>query len=586
MPAETSISAGAARPIRVLVVDDSEDDAYLVTHEIGRELGGAQFARVYTADAMARALALETWDLVIADHRMPRFDSLSALAVLKQSGHDIPFVIYSGELEHDKGVSAMQDGASDFVQKSAPSRLIAVVQRELENARTRRAKEQAEASVVRLANYDHLTQLPNRSLFLELLQLRLASGAPAGALLFVDLDRFMRINDSFGYATGDKLIRQVAERVQGTVGERDLLARLGQDEFAIFLDDAESTAAAGAGAERVMQRFAGAFVHAGQEFYLTCSIGVSIFPHDGTDPESLIKNAESAMFQAKKRGRNNIQLYRPELNRGSTRRLRLENDLRHAVERGQLFVLYQPIVDLRSRAIVSAEALVRWRHPDLGVVGPEEFISLADESGLIIPIGDWVLREASTQMERWRREIDENLVIAVNFSAAQFRQEHLPLEIAGALTATGLPARALEIEITETVAMEDAKATVRTLEALHAMGVRVSIDDFGTGYSSLASLKRFPIDILKIDKSFVRDIGVDPDDAAIVHTIAALGRSLKILTLAEGVETEEQAQFLEQQGCDRIQGYWIARPLATDDFEHLLRHRPNGHGKPRAPGQS
>jgi diguanylate cyclase (GGDEF)-like protein len=565
-------ASSAARPIHVLVVDDSEDDAFLITREIGRELGGVEYARVDTAEDMTRALASGHWDLVIADHRMPSFDSLGALAVLKKSGRDIPFVIYSGEVAHDTGVSAMQDGARDFVQKSTPSRLIAVIQRELESARTRRDKEHAERSVVRLANYDQLTQLPNRSMFLELMQLHATTDAAPGALLFVDLDRFMRINDSFGYATGDRLICQAAERLQSAIGERDLLARLGQDEFVIFLDGVDTPAGACAAAARLMQRFGGAFGHAGQDFYLTCSIGVSLFPTDGTEPEVLVKNAESAMFQAKKRGRNNVQLYRPELNRGSSRRVRLENDLRHAVERNQLFLLFQPIVDLRSRQIVAAEALVRWRHAELGIIAPDEFIGLADESGLIIGIGEWVLRAACAQMQRWRRTLDLDLVIAVNFSAAQFRQDNLTAEIASVLAATGLPPRALEIEITETVAMEDAKSTVRTLEALHAMGVRVSIDDFGTGYSSLAYLKRFPIDILKIDKSFVRDISIDPDDAAIVHTITALGQSLKLLTLAEGVETEEQARYLAQQGCDRIQGYWIARPLPPEDFEQLMRH--------------
>jgi diguanylate cyclase (GGDEF)-like protein len=573
--------ATAPPPLRVLIVDDSEDDAFLVARELRRELGAVESIRVDTAEAMTQALGEAAWDVVIADHHMPRFSSVRALEVLRSSGLEIPFVIYSGDLEQDLGIRAMYGGASDFVEKGTPQRLIAVIRRELEHARTRRAKEHAEQSVVRLVNYDGLTGLPNRSLFMELLQRRLAEQAPraAGALLFLDLDRFMRVNDSFGYVTGDALIRQVADRLRAIAGAGDLVARLGQDEFAIFVGAADPAAGAAA-AERVMQRFADAFVQDGQEFFLTCSIGISLFPGDAADPDSLIKNAESAMFAAKTRGRNNVQPYRPELNTGSSRRLRLESDLRSAVERNQLFLVYQPIVDVRSGATVGAEALLRWRHPDLGLVPPDEFIGLADESGQIIPIGEWVLHSACAQMQRWRDASGLDLFVAVNFSAVQFRQENLREQIAAVLAATGLPPAALEIEITETVAMEDAKATVRTLEALHGMRMRVSIDDFGTGYSSLAYLKRFPIDVLKIDKSFVRDIGVDPDQAAIARTVAALGRSLKLLTHAEGVENEEQARFLATEGCDRIQGFWISRPLEVRDFQARIAREAAG-GEPR-----
>ncbi len=574
----TSITRGRPatrgdRPARILIVDDSEDDAFLVSREIGRAFQGAEFVRVDTAEDMERELRAADWDLVIADHRMPRFDSAGALTVLKASGREIPFVIYSGQIEHEAGVVAMNHGASDFVAKSAPGRLLAVVHRELEHARLRRAKERAEQSVVRLANYDALTQLPNRSLFIDLVQLRLGEHtpqSPQAALLFLDLDRFMRINDSFGYPTGDALIRQVAMRLQAATSVSDVVARLGQDEFALFLDAVESPAAAQAVAQGVMQRFSAAFVQGGQEFFLTASGGLTLFPDHGADVEGLLRNAESAVFEAKRRGRNNVQLYRPEMTNGSGRRLKLENDLRHAVEREELFVAYQPVVDLRTHAIIGAEALVRWRHPEFGVVPPDQFIGLADESGLIIEIGEWVLNAACAQTQDWRERYRDDLFVAVNFSAAQFRDESLPGRIAQVLGATRLPARALEIEITETVAMENAESTIRVLEALKRMGVRISIDDFGTGYSSLAYLKRFPIDILKIDKSFVRDIRVDADDAAIVRTIAALGRSLKLLVHAEGVESEEQAGFLEREGCDRIQGYWIAKPLEPAELERRL----------------
>jgi diguanylate cyclase (GGDEF)-like protein len=574
----TSITRGrptarADRPARILIVDDSEDDAFLVSREIGRAFQGAEFVRVDTPEDMARELRAADWDLVIADHRMPRFDSAGALTVLKASGRDIPFVIYSGQLETDAGVTAMNHGASDFVAKSTPGRLLAVVHRELEHARLMRAKERAEQSVVRLANYDALTQLPNRSLFIDLVQLRLGEHtpqSPQAALLFLDLDRFMRINDSFGYPTGDALIRQVALRLQAASNVSDVVARLGQDEFALFIDAVDSPTAAQAAAQTIMQRFAAAFVQGGQEFFLTASGGLTLFPDHGADVEGLLRNAESAVFEAKRRGRNNVQLYRAEMTNGSGRRLKLENDLRHAVDREELFVAYQPVVDLRTHAIIGTEALVRWRHPELGVVPPDQFIGIADESGLIIGIGEWVLGTACRQTQAWRERFGQELFVAVNFSAAQFRDESMPDRIAQVLEESHLPARALEIEITETVAMEHAESTIRVLHALKRMGVRISIDDFGTGYSSLAYLKRFPIDILKIDKSFVRDIREDADDAAIVRTIAALGRSLKLLVHAEGVEAEEQASFLEREGCDRMQGYWIAKPLEAADMERRL----------------
>src|SRR5215470_13052443 len=331
---------------RVLIVDDSEDDAHFVARELGRVYQGWRFARVESPEEMERALAEHEWDLVISDHLMPAFDAIAALDLLKRTKKDIPFIIYSGEIGPDRGVSAMQGGASDVVEKGSAARLLAVVARELEHRRTRYAKEVAERSVVQLANYDDLTSVPNRSLLLELMQLRLLddSGSPVqAALFFLDLDRFMRINDSFGYPTGDALIRQVAARLQALAAEHHIVARLGQDEFAVFVDGIASIDDARRFAERLMRRFGSAFVQNGQDFFLTASVGVSVYPAHGTDPQALLKNAESAVFEAKKQGRNNFQVYRNDLNSGSGRRFRLESDLRLAVGRKQVFLLYQPV---------------------------------------------------------------------------------------------------------------------------------------------------------------------------------------------------------------------------------------------------
>jgi diguanylate cyclase (GGDEF)-like protein len=562
---------------KILIVDDSEDDAFLLSSQIRRIEEKCEFRRVDSAEGMRTALAQQSWDLVISDHSMPGFDSVEALRILRDSDKETPFVIYSGHLAQEVGISAMQNGAHDFVYKNDPERMLPVIKRELEHAKLRRDKTEAENSISKIANYDELTGLANRNLFCEQLDRRLKrtdATPPAGALLYIDLDRFMRINDSFGYPTGDGLMRQVAARLQACMSRSDLVARMGQDEFALYASNVTDTTAVVALAERIMQRFAPAFVQNAQEFFITVSIGISLSPQHGGDAQTLLKNAESAMFAVKKQGRNQFQVYQTELNHSSSQRLRLENDLRHAIARKQLFLAYQPIIDMKTRRIVSAEALIRWRHPELGIVPPDSFIPLADETGLIHPIGEWVVREACTQLRQWQDLGYDSLSVAVNVSAAQFKQDGLAAHIEQILRDTGVSAHHLELEITETVAMQSADAAIQTLRRFKSMGISISIDDFGTGYSSLSYLKRFPIDTLKIDRSFVRDISVDSDDAAIVQAIASLGRTLKLRIIAEGVETREQFEYLSAQGCDRMQGYYFSKPIEPADFLALLERHP------------
>jgi len=580
-PAAVLPAPGMPAPVRVLVVEDSEEDAYLVSTELLTILPGAEFRRVDTAPEMRAALGEGKWDLIIADHSMPRFDAIAALEILKSSGRQVPFIIYSGRIEPELGAAAMRDGASDFVPKSSPARLLAVVQREIENARLRRAKEIAERSVAQLANYDELTGLPNRNLFVQLVDARLLasrSGGDGAALLTLDLDRFMRINESLGYAVGDALIVQVAARLRAGTGAHEVLARLGQDEFALFAAPAATADQARMVADRLMKRLAAPFTQHGQHFFLTASIGVSLHPSHATDAAGLVQCAETAMAAAKKAGRNTVQIYRSELGNGAGRRLRLETDLRHALARGEMFLAYQPILDLRSGAVIGAEALARWRHPALGLIAPREFIAIADDTGLIVEIGDWVLRTGCAQARAWREAGLGDLVLAVNVSAAQFRREDFAERVRRALDESGLPAHSLEVEITETAAMGNAESTAETLGRLKRLGVGIAIDDFGTGYSSLAYLKRFPIDLLKIDGSFMRDLRDGSDDAAIVRTIAALARSLRLQLLAEGVETEAQRCFLEQVGCDRIQGFLFSGPLDPAGALALFRD----YAQPRA----
>jgi len=562
-----------AQSTRILLVEDSVDDALLLETELARWLPGVFIHRVDCAADMVQALE-SPWDIVISDHSMPGFDAFRALQILKASGKEgIPFVIYSGALEHDRGNSAIRVGADDHIDKGDLGRLVPVIERALRHGRAVREMHAVRESNTLLENYDALTGLANQKRFVEIA----ASGTEQGAaLLYIDIDRFMRINDSFGYATGDLLMGHIARRLERCGGPGEIVARIGRDEFAIFFAANGSRDAARQRADRLMQCFSDAFHLNGQSLFLTISIGIALAPANGDDVPTLLKNAESAMFDAKRQGRNMHQFYRHELNVATGMRLKLESALRHAVEFNELYLAYQPIVDVKTGEICAVEALIRWRHPELGIIPPDKFIGIADESGQILAIGAWVLRTACAQARKWHDAGFNSLAIAVNFSATQFKQPGLYDTIRQVLESTRLPPRFLELEITESLAMQDAEATITTLRGLKDMGVRISIDDFGTGYSSLGYLRRFPIDILKIDKSFVRDVDRDSDSAAIVRTIVGLTRSLKLTVLAEGVESASQRDFLAREGCDRMQGYHFAKPCDPAALLELMRARKEG----------
>jgi diguanylate cyclase (GGDEF)-like protein len=567
---------------RILIVEDNEDDALLLQLEVKRLAPHASFRRVDCEAALRKALVDSEWDLVICDHSMPQFDSSRALGTLNECGHDIPFVIYSGDLEESVALQAMRSGAQDFVSKRDPARLIPVIERELRNSGLRRAKREADSSIVRLSRYDVLTRLPNRQSLTEVIE-----GALAGpcaeedgtALLVLDLDRFMRINDSFGYDVGDDLLRQVSARLQVSAGTSANVARLGEDEFGVFVAAPRGALDATTLAERIERAFSQPFKLAGHEIYVTFSMGLARFPEHGDSAATLMKNAESAMFRAKRRGGNRIQIYDHGINHRAGHRLLVENALRGAIARDELSVLYQPVVDLRAGRVIGTEALVRWRHPRLGTIMPDEFIPVAEEIGTIVDIGEWVLHTAASQTQAWRRSGFPSLKVAVNLSAEQFNGTPIAERISRLLSDSGLPPEALELEITESVAMRDAAAAVRTLRALKAQGVEIAMDDFGTGFSSLSYLKRFPIDILKVDKSFVQDLPDDDEDAAIVRMIAALGQSLGLTLHAEGIESLPQRHFLLAQGCHRAQGYGISPPLAAEEVPAFLA----AHGLALAP---
>jgi diguanylate cyclase (GGDEF)-like protein/PAS domain S-box-containing protein len=429
-----------------------------------------------------------------------------------------------------------------------------------------------------IATHDSLTDLPNRALFNERLRHALNQSTRYSrgiAVMFIDMDRFKVVNDSLGHGAGDRLLQDSAKRLAECLRESDTVARLGGDEFVVMIENFTAPKDAIAVAQKVLASLSRPFFVDGQEFLMSASIGISTFPDDGKDAETLLKNADIAMYRAKDQGRNNYQFYSAQMNKHTFERLAMESSLRRAVERNEFLLHYQPKLDLRTGAISGVEALVRWQHPDWGMVSPAQFIPLAEETGLIVQIGEWVLKAACEQNKRWRDQGIPPLRVAVNLSARQFAQKTLLSDIAKTIAQSGLTPESLELEITESLVMTNPEHATETLNKLKAMGISLSIDDFGTGYSSLAYLKRFPIDCVKIDRSFIKDIPTEADDMAITKGVIALGHSLRLKVVAEGVETVEQQDFLRSNDCDEMQGYLFSKPLPADEVTALLKgHSP------------
>lgn len=430
-------------------------------------------------------------------------------------------------------------------------------------------RKQAEQRIEELATRDSLTQLPNRRLLMD----RLSQGILAAqrnrtllGVLFVDLDRFKTINDSLGHAAGDTLLKQVAERLGNLTRKGDTLARLGGDEFVIVLEELHTPERAGSIAQKLINALSAPFSIEGRDLNTSASVGVSVFPNDAQDGATLLRNADMAMYFAKEHGRHNYQFYSQEMNARAVEKLAMESTLRRAVENGELELYYHPKFHLRTGHLTGVEALLRWRHPQFGLVTPDRFIPIAEETGLIVPIGDWVLEQACLQGCIWERRFGRKMPIAVNLSVGQFNKS-LTRNVHDALSRSGYDPRHLELEITESLLMKNADEHIDTLRQLSDLGVNIAIDDFGTGYSSLAYLRRLCIDTLKIDQSFVRDVDTNLDDAAIVEAIVALGRSLKLTVIAEGIETQQQKNILTQLQCDQGQGFLFSSPLPTAEFE-------------------
>ncbi|MDB5817444.1 MAG: diguanylate cyclase [Rhizobacter sp.] len=441
------------------------------------------------------------------------------------------------------------------------------------------------ARVEHLAYHDALTSLPNRSLFSKLLGEALHDAHRQErplAVLFLDLDRFKQINDTLGHKAGDQLLKEVSARLSGCLRETDMVARLGGDEFVVMLSDLREDRYAATVAQKILSAVARPFMLLGQEFRVTASIGISSYPADGQDEQTLTKNADIAMYQAKAEGKNTFQYYSEKLNANSLERLTLESGLRHALEKGEFALAYQPKRDIESGRITGMEALLRWQHPDLGTIAPMQFIPVAEETGLIVPIGRWVLRTACEQSVAWRAQGLPPISMAVNLTARQFFDERMLPDLADLLSTTGMDAGLLELEIAESLLMRDVDKSLRVLIGLKRLGARIAIDDFGIGYSSLSALQRFPLDTIKIDRSFIRDANSVDEDKALTEAIIAMGRTLSLTVVAQGVETKAQADFLRDNACDEFQGFYLAMPHPAEEIGRMLRSQADARPQPVA----
>ncbi len=679
------------KPLRVLLVEDSEDDAALTLRQLKKGGYAPSFKRVDTPETMRAALEVREWDIILSDYNMPQFSGPAALALLRSTDIDLPFIVISGAMGEESAVSLMKSGAHDYIMKDNLARLIPAIERELREAEVRRARQRAEADlhlsakvfessvegvmitdrearilrvnkafteitgyseadiigqrpsvlqsgrhdkdfycgmwqsindngywqgeiwnrrkngevfpewltisavtdateqithliggftdmsqqkqaedrIQHLMYYDALTDLPNRVLFRERCKQAMSRARRNDkrvAYLHFDIDRFVTINDTLGYQVGDQLLQQVGQRLAGCVRQQDLVARFMGDEFGVGITDVDRNDSVDDLLKTVVDAFVEPFYIHSREIFLVPSIGVSFFPDDAVEFDELARFADTALHVAKRDGGVNYHRYQKSMNADADDRLSMESALRRALEREEFRLYYQPQLSLETGAIIGVEALLRWQRSNEDLLLPGKFIPLLEETSLIIPVGEWALRQACRDHHAWIDAGGKSVPIAVNLSARQFRDRGFVAMIRQVLVENNVSAEMIELEITESCVMEDPEEALLTLEIFHEMGIRIAIDDFGTGYSSLSYLKRFPLDVLKIDQSFVADIPADEDGAAIIDTIIAMGHRLKLSVIAEGVETEAQAGFLRTHGCDNVQGYFYDQPMLSEDL--------------------
>ena len=554
----------------VLLIEDNPGDERLIREMIGED-PHAPFT-LHCADRLAKGLEHLSGGetaLVILDLALPDSAGLDTFAKVYAHSPAVPIIVLTGNDDDSLALSAVKGGAQDYLVKSRLDRelLLRSMHYSIERKRY-------QVQLERQANYDALTGLPNRNLLHDRLRQAVHSQRnPRNiAVVFMDLDHFKFVNDSLGHSVGDRLLKAMGERLRSVLREGDTVGRVGGDEFVLILNDQSNEEVIFRAMQRISAKVAEPLSIDGKELYVTASAGISLYPQDGRDVETLLKNADAAMYRAKEHGRSNFQFYTSEMNERVNDRLALEHALRRALERQEFTLHYQQKVDLRSGGIIGAEALVRWLHPEWGLVRPARFIPIAEETGLIVRLGEWVIHQACRQTRSWLQAGLEPGVVSVNLSARQFRAEGLVRAVSRILQETGLDPASLEMELTESMVMHNVETAIATLQGLKSLGVALSVDDFGTGYSSLSYLKDLPIDVLKIDRSFVRDIGTgsEAEDGILAAAIISLGHALHLKVIAEGVETDAQVHFLKRHGCDQVQGFLYGEPVPAEQFGELL----------------
>jgi len=566
---------------RVLLVEHREENASRLLSGLERGNGAhtrkLDLFRVRNVHEARVQLLVGEYDAVLMGVEAPDL-ATNDLSTLGEQPTGIPILIYGAEAPDALRDEIVAAGADEYLTCGVFSQAeLQLFARCLHNTIDRTGilaeLENARRYSQHLAHHDDLTGLPNARLFASRLRQHIAQARRYPrqlAVLFIDLDRFKAVNETLGSERGDRLLVDVSERLMKCLRESDTVARRSKDEFLIILDGIARTQDAARVAKKIQRELALPHVFEDREIILDTSIGISLFPSDGEDEEALIKNADAAMSRAKAQSGSSIQFFVPKMNESTSERLELEQSLRAVIEKGELALHYQPQVDLFSGQISGMEALVRWPHPEFGMIAPDRFIPMAEETGLILPLGDWVLKTACEQNKRWQDQGLPRFPVAVNLSARQFQCEEPANRIAKILGASGLGPASLDLELTETTVMADAEVAIDTMERMRKLGVKISIDDFGTGHSSLAYLKRFPIHRLKIDKTFVDSLLLDQKDEAITRAIIGMAKNLGLSAVAEGVESRDQLDFLRHLGCNEIQGYFVSRPLAPDDAAEFL----------------
>jgi diguanylate cyclase (GGDEF)-like protein len=558
--------------MKILLVEDVSDDAELLREALlrhnAREI---DIVRVGCLGDAVKSVRSDRFDVVLLDLHLPDASGAECVDRIQRADPLVPIVVLSGRADDDFALDILNRGVQDYLVKwEGDGRII------LRSIRYAIERKRSDVKLNYLARYDSLTGVPNRQYLRDHLEAATARAQRARqkmALLFLDLDRFKIVNDTLGHELGDELLRVVVRRLRNSVREGDLLARLGGDEFAVLLENVDGPLELEAIAAAIVGRFQEPFDLAGRQVSVTASIGVTFYPDDAAEPVALLNNADIAMYQAKEEGRNNFKFFAPSMHEEMLAYHRLQTDLKTALAEQQFELKYQPQFGLADHRIHAVEALLRWNHPTRGLVRPDEFISVAEESGYVVPIGIWAINQVCEQLKQWESAGVPVPRVAINVAAVHFRQPGFHAEIRGVLESQGINPDLIELELTERSLMEDTVSTRKCLHALRDIGVRVAIDDFGTGYSCLSYLRRFPLRVLKIDRSFVSDLATSVDAQAICAAILSIAHSLSLDVVAEGIESEQQLAFLTKHGCHFGQGYYFGRPVGPHEIAALMTDR-------------